>query len=415
MNLIRLKVNGLFGMLDYNIPLDNHEFTILTGPNGYGKTILLRIIKDILINDLTIFEKLKFENIILSTDVAEIEISKTIKTKKKSITLIVTEGSSRYEEKIYYKDAPEKLDCNNEDLLKQNFYIKFWAKDGSVVKDEHTDSKSKYTSNVLDKFFSSEGVTFIKAQRLETKESKNTVIDDYALKLIQLMELATSESAKISQRLDTTFPSRLFDMIADSQLAAYGNISDRLIGIQDKRKLYMGYGLIDSEIDLLPSNTTHVIKNNEYLNVLKLYIDDGLEKLAPFESLFSRIDLFSTLLKEKILSFKKVKFDRQEGFIFVSDIGDVIDRNMLSSGEQNQVVILFDLIFNSKDKNVILIDEPEISLHVAWQKEFLNSLKKIQKINKSSKYIIATHSPQIIDNKWELTYDLFEATKGNLK
>jgi len=53
----------------------------------------------------------------------------------------------------------------------------------------------------------------------------------------------------------------------------------------------------------------------------------------------------------------------------------------------------------------VLIDEPEISLHVAWQKEFLKDLKEIIAIQ-NMPVVIATHSPQIIDNNWDLTVDL---------
>ncbi|HCB3387528.1 TPA: AAA family ATPase, partial [Klebsiella pneumoniae] len=84
----------------------------------------------------------------------------------------------------------------------------------------------------------------------------------------------------------------------------------------------------------------------------------------------------------------------------------------LSSGEQNQIVLLFNLIFDLATQKVILIDEPEISLHVAWQQTFLDSLKKIQKINEYEKVIIATHSPQVISKNWPLTYDLFEILKN---
>ncbi|RNM42996.1 AAA family ATPase, partial [Salmonella enterica] len=75
----------------------------------------------------------------------------------------------------------------------------------------------------------------------------------------------------------------------------------------------------------------------------------------------------------------------EHGFYFQSDNGERISLSNLSSGEQNQIVIYFDLIFKAKQNSVILIDEPEISLHVAWQKEFLDSIARIQKLNEFSK------------------------------
>ena len=79
----------------------------------------------------------------------------------------------------------------------------------------------------------------------------------------------------------------------------------------------------------------------------------------------------------------------------------------LSSGEQHQVVLLYELIFKTEKNVLVLIDEPEISLHVAWQKEFLKDLQEIIKIQ-AMPVVIATHSPQIIDGNWDLTVDLEE-------
>ncbi len=71
-------------------------------------------------------------------------------------------------------------------------------------------------------------------------------------------------------------------------------------------------------------------------------------------------------------------------------------------------------MFKTKENSLILIDEPEISLHVTWQKEFLKDLLNIAEINNIS-FCIATHSPQIINNYWDLTTDLYTLAtkKGN--
>ncbi|WFZ87146.1 AAA family ATPase [Citrobacter freundii] len=237
-------------------------------------------------------------------------------------------------------------------------------------------------------------------------------MDLCARKLKDLMESAQDDSAALSQRLDATFPIRLFERLEQQKRFSSGNIQARLNGIQDKRRHYMRYGLIQAENDLMPEKSTSLYSSNEYLGVLDLYIEDALGKLSPFQTLHQKIDLFESILQEKILAFKKVMIDRDKGFYFESLNGDIIDRNMLSSGEQNQIVLLFNLIFDLVSQKVILIDEPEISLHVAWQQTFLDSLKKIQKINEYEKVIIATHSPQVISKNWELTYDLYEMIKN---
>ena len=61
------------------------------------------------------------------------------------------------------------------------------------------------------------------------------------------------------------------------------------------------------------------------------------------------------------------------------------------------------------DKMVLLIDEPEISLHVAWQRTLMEDLNKIIGLKEDSlSVIVATHSPQVINNNWNDIIDLGE-------
>jgi len=69
--------------------------------------------------------------------------------------------------------------------------------------------------------------------------------------------------------------------------------------------------------------------------------------------------------------------------------------------------MLYELLFCVQPGTLVLIDEPELSLHVVWQQEFLKDLEKIvawQKIQ----VIIATHSPQIINEHWDSVVDLWD-------
>ena len=52
-----------------------------------------------------------------------------------------------------------------------------------------------------------------------------------------------------------------------------------------------------------------------------------------------------------------------------------------------------------------MIDEPEISLHVAWQMEFIDILERICKLN-GTQAIIATHSPDIVNGHDDLLISL---------
>lgn len=402
MKLTALKIHKLFGLLDYNIPLDQNEITMLTGPNGYGKTMILKIINSILSNELNILCKLKFDHIILSYLGGSISIRHDGDGDTLQLEHFSSEATILDTEIL--KLEPE--DENPDEIIV--FYL-------NSEKTKHKQKKLKekpLRSNYLQQLTSEDIVSFIIANRLQVIKGETTVIDTCASKLKNLMEMAQDESAELSQKLDATFPIRLFDRLEQQKRFSSENIEMRLKGIQDKRRRYMHYGLIHSEHDLMPEKSTSLNSSNEYLGVLDLYIEDALGKLSPFEILHQKIDLFESILKEKILAFKTVVIDRDSGFYFKSLNNDIIDRNMLSSGEQNQIVLLFNLIFGLASQKVILIDEPEISLHVAWQQTFLDSLKKIQKINKYEKVIIATHSPQVISKNWSLTFDLYEMLKN---
>lgn len=72
--------------------------------------------------------------------------------------------------------------------------------------------------------------------------------------------------------------------------------------------------------------------------------------------------------------------------------------------------MLGDLIFNTKYGSVVLIDEPEISLHAAWQKKLLGLIEKISQINNFN-VLIATHSFTLINGNWDNTIELAELIK----
>lgn len=62
---------------------------------------------------------------------------------------------------------------------------------------------------------------------------------------------------------------------------------------------------------------------------------------------------------------------------------------------------------------LVLVDEPEISLHIAWQRMFVKYMRKIVSL-KSIYAIIATHSAQIVSGNRDIQYDLGEMYKNGL-
>ena len=67
----------------------------------------------------------------------------------------------------------------------------------------------------------------------------------------------------------------------------------------------------------------------------------------------------------------------------------------------------YDLLFRVRPNTLVLIDEPELSLHVAWQKKFLPDLLKIVATAQFD-VVLATHSPFIVGDRSDLMVGLDE-------
>ena len=94
-----------------------------------------------------------------------------------------------------------------------------------------------------------------------------------------------------------------------------------------------------------------------------------------------------------------------------NDTGEKIRLNSLSSGEQEIMVLYYRLLFEIPENTLVLIDEPEISLHIAWQRMFIKYMTKI--VNLKNIYaVIATHSAQIVSGNRDVQYDLGEMYKN---
>ena len=120
--------------------------------------------------------------------------------------------------------------------------------------------------------------------------------------------------------------------------------------------------------------------------------------------MLNRIELIRSIVDARFLQ-KTISIDRREGFVAHTRDGRRLKLSGLSSGEQHELVLLYELLFRAEQNTFILIDEPELSLHIAWQQQFLRDLLKITKVA-SLTALVATHSPQIIHDRWDLTVEL---------
>ncbi len=363
--LTRIKIEKLFDLFDYDIELKPEGITILTGPNGYGKTTILKILNSFASENKEIFISLAFKKITLSFSDREDFLLDQLQLNECFPKNAANTSVATYFIREQRLLLPRSVEVDGESLL-------------ITAKKDNTLVYSKPIGGVSD--------TFDKA------------IEEYARELSETLQTSLANSSQVSQSLDASFPRRLFDQ---EESISEDQFNQRFEKIKSILKKLAEYGLSDTKED------SHPTYKQENAKALAVYIDDAEHKLSVFSELLNKLAIFTEILNEHRFTFKRITISKHNGFKFTTNQGKCLELTDLSSGEQQEVVLLYELLFKVKPESLVLIDEPELSLHVAWQKQFIDDLLSIIELQKIN-VIIATHSPQIINNRWDLTVDLEE-------
>ena len=217
--------------------------------------------------------------------------------------------------------------------------------------------------------------------------------------LNSMMNEVSNKYSSEANKLDSTYPRRLFQTEQGISKADY---EEKLNSMKEKFEKLNKYDI--SEFSKLGWDINF---KEEDARALKIYFEDFDKKYDVFKSLVDDCDLYTDIINSR-LKFKEIKISKGHG-LSVHRVGNNqgIGLDKLSSGEKQEMILFYELIFNTKEESHILIDEPEISLHVEWQAKFMDDLLKIAN-QKGLKVTVATHSPQIIGNHWDINIDLGE-------
>lgn len=91
------------------------------------------------------------------------------------------------------------------------------------------------------------------------------------------------------------------------------------------------------------------------------------------------------------------KIIRTENELRFTQIGEVLLPYQLSSGEKQMLIILLTVLVEDNQPYVLFMDEPEVSLHIEWQKRLIDL---IVELNPNVQILLTTHSPAVIMNGW---------------
>ena len=114
------------------------------------------------------------------------------------------------------------------------------------------------------------------------------------------------------------------------------------------------------------------------------------------QQLSQRKTRFQDIVDELFLETGK-KIIRTENEIRFTQIGEVLVPYQLSSGEKQMLAILLTVLVEDDLPYVLFMDEPEVSLHIEWQKRLIDL---IVELNPNVQIILTTHSPAVVMNGW---------------
>lgn len=399
MKLNKLEIVNLFDNLNYSLDFSEYAITAITGPNGYGKTVILKIINSFISADLDFFINLDFFSIKFEFD----KFSCLIK-KKDRLEIKFFNGIDDFSLYNY-------PDLNPIKIKEKGSLINLYQDE--LIEKKNIEENNYSIKNKIIELMSDFSCVFIRDQRLFSVATNNneSSLPLLARNLSDRIKKCVVSSREIANKLDSSFPMRIF--YNDSSII-FHEVEEKLNGIKLKQDKYIKYGFLDDVYNFSNSfDDFDFSKKQDNKHVLDLYVKDTLEKYEPFVNLTEQIDLFVRLINLKGMAFKKILVNKEYGFKFESKNNKNIPLDKLSSGEQNQIIMIYNLIFFSNSSSLILIDEPEISLHIAWQKQIYSNLERIAKINRIPQIIMATHTPTVFDNNWNQSIDLYEISMSS--
>lgn len=132
---------------------------------------------------------------------------------------------------------------------------------------------------------------------------------------------------------------------------------------------------------------------NRIIQVLQSGAPDSAQQAQLLSG--SKQDFFDTV--DSLFADTSKHIIRTENEIRFEQLGEVLTPYQLSSGEKQILVILLTVLVEDRQPYVLFMDEPEVSLHIEWQKVLINN---IFKLNPNVQIILTTHSPAVIMNGW---------------
>ncbi|WP_336992425.1 AAA family ATPase [Leucobacter sp. VD1] len=430
-SLVEAEARGVLGEYDHQLSFPaEEEFAIIYGPNGVGKTKFLEIIHAMSRLDGRTLSRLPFREAELRfSDATTLQVSSADeldtdssekRQRTRNLRFELRRGVEDSEVWFYRGDSFEDWLAENTSWRQFDDFLWEDLHDGELCSLEELQHRFSKTEGAGDSYPAvfrglrrSINSYLIETQRLRIENAleprrgmpirpghrrkHSSKIAEHAAKMRNLVNDAQTHHSTITQQLDRTFPNRVLENTDARSLLDSAQIRQRY---EEQDEFRSRLGRVASVGLAEPLSLPDRELENWELRLLALYLEDAKKKLAPFEELLKKIELLEEIINTRLLR-KKLRVTAKDGLrVQHNESGRSIDLDSLSSGEQHEIILMFDLLFNVPRGALVLIDEPEISLHVVWQLAFIPDVQRIAELA-GFRFVVATHSPQIINDAWD--------------
>lgn len=442
MEIKRLQIDKLHGYIDKDIQF-NSDLTLLVGINGAGKTSILNVVNWIIRPSLPYLCVTEFKTIKL-----------WLSFNNKDYEIICKHNKSTFHYKVFsegevYNPLIVNLvrqpgDIQNNETLRATL-LESYKGLGPDLKEKKTWDlvssfpaptiigldRNLYTEESEDAiYFDEDHRTRIRQKKLRINKSpvervKEIINVEYRMRKNRVLNLTNSlknhlmisafdgsitlesltsgiryrlnlaQIEKAESRVNDYFKSFEQNSLTQKESLTITDYFSQLKAITKKyqsdpsdEKVKLLYGL----------NANQFIKIRNLLKEFEKFETRSLQAMKEIQTYLDTLNHFFKDSAKKIL-FKEdtseISFNNlDKNGVAVTEYKDI---KFLSSGEQ-QILILFTYIaFNSTDGKIFIIDEPELSVHIKWQEDFLEELEKITP--ESTQLLLATHSPILANKK----------------
>lgn len=132
------------------------------------------------------------------------------------------------------------------------------------------------------------------------------------------------------------------------------------------------------------------------ISLLQPYLDSNKARLDAMEQLYRSLKAFMEHLNSFLID-KQISFDVRRGLIVRSGEGSVISPENLSSGEKHLLMLFCNLLVSRQHPSLFLIDEPELSLNIKWQRKLVPALLSMTEASQIQ-LLMATHSIELLSS-----------------